>query len=362
MDDHWDSTCDGPDACLECTDTLPKPSENTTNTGHILNLVGFFDVHNPDELNTLKCGVLNIQGGFQNMLAFHYVFDRLLSTDKVTGLSIDTCGSSSRVHQGVLSLVSDKELCPTDDDDDDNGLSQSDIVAYLTVGNADTAAVMSLTGNGGVLTVSPSATASSFLELDHYLSMVPPDSIHAQIMSEVTRQMNWVYVSVIYSGDLIGQRNVERFVQYSKDPNQPVCVGFKLMLPQHATLEDAKALLNQLQTNNKGANVIILFVTDRERDLLLQAADELNLLGSYIFLGSGMSSEENVPVLPGSMNAEPVTYPLSDFYSWVQQLNVDNHGSVPDEWFSEYYPLYAGTLAPNAEVTISFLIFVLSLI
>ena len=59
-----------------------------------------------------------------------------------------------------------------------------------------------------------------------------------------------------------------------------MCVGQKLMLPATPSVEDAKALVRKLY-QTQGVRVVVLFTTEADTRLILQATQELGLAGKY---------------------------------------------------------------------------------
>lgn len=160
-----------------------------------LNIISFFAVHSPHSTNSLMCGDLNVQAGFQSTLAFYYALQNLPGNMPVGGVVMDTCGSTPRVTSGLTAVMTGEDYCGYDLD-----IKSDNTLSYLTVNHRDTQAITMNTDMNQALVLSPTVTSDQFLSWHHYLTASTPDSVQAKVMSDIVRHMQWPYVAVIHSG------------------------------------------------------------------------------------------------------------------------------------------------------------------
>lgn len=306
-------------------------------TDATLNIVAFFDVHSAHDENYLKCGDLNTQGGFQHMLAFYYALEYLPNNAKVGGIVIDKCGSMVRMSRGLLSFQSGEGYCGVEHEVDSNT-----IISYLTMGNTDTYHISEMLSNEGPLLISPTSTREHFKNLpDNYLSTLPSDLDKSIVIAKLVQKMQWVYVTVLHLAGEDGVANKQIFIENSRSSstNESVCVAATLSIPSQLTVDQAKEILLQIDAK-PGLNAVVLLLDIEQEAIILQAADELEMAGRFVFITKNIDrdlQQEYIDIAQGSLTLEPHQFVIDDFYRWVTTLNLENHGQIPDDWFEEFW-------------------------
>lgn len=147
----------------------------------------------------------------------------------------------------------------------------------------------------------------------------------------------------MFTGDLAGQGRADMFISQSRGDNSrsAVCVADKVAMSMYPSLDSVKALLTGL-SSKPGLQVIVLLVTESEYHLILQAAQQLNLRGRFVFISSHsntmMRSQSDVSsVTRGSITLVPNTVDMQSFRNWVATLTLTSHGNIPDDWFEEFW-------------------------
>ena len=351
----WDSDCDQDGACLECPNRehkathlaeKPSPSDN--------NFVAFFDVHKPDPNDPTRCGEMDIGAGMQNFLAYYYAMNQfndasgIPDESKVGGMAIDTCGNSIRVIQDVFSLQSGSDPCGASGD-----ISPSSVKGYVVMGSENAVEANKLLAPSGIPTISPSATTTQLNGASYFLRTVPPDDVQAEAMAAILRQQGWYYVGLVNSNDFHGRGGRDAFMQAANESK--VCVAESLSLEPSAEVASASTVLEQIGSK-KGVSVIVLFTTTEHARLLLEAADDLNIRGKYIFLASERWADQQGLVqgveeyAAGSISLKVQSAISEGFMDWVKSLTVANHGDIPDDWFEEFWQYALQCKLENATV------------
>jgi hypothetical protein len=315
-----------------------------------INLVAFYNVHHKGN-NYLGCGKMNIVYGFQRMLAFFYAIElinnntihELDSTMKISGLAIDFCESTDQLRQDLYTYLKGDGLC--------NYANYTEMLyPWTTVAYMTTSATYSIIGDEfftplGLTSISPIATAVDLSDKNihpHFLRTVPPDTLQAKAMDEILGLFGWNYFMGVNTDDEYGRGGMDALITLvTNRGNKSYCVGARHTIPAGASLDKVKEIVSDLDKKRFG-RVVVLFTNAPDTRKILEAAQELNLVGRFIWLGSeSWANDASISrgledVARGALTLQIRSEPVPGFVKWMKEITIKNTKGIPTDWLHEY--------------------------
>ena len=357
---QWDGSCNRADACSECP-TLRYSSNrymyDESTDPNAATLIALLPLHFQGS-DPYHCGSLNMED-FYRGLAFFFTMQRLVLPRPYAlhGLLLDTCTSSLRIDQDLYSLLSSGSLCNSATDFGDYIINNSTIGGVVTTLSTNVMAanrVLAPLKIPLVGSMSSSTILSNKEAFPYFARTFPPDDKQMRIISEILKQNNWTYVSVVYSRESYGISAVDVLEKQSNQNG--VCVGLSVPISYPTNSEEAKVVVNQL-IDQQGANVIVL-VTLEPRPILL-AAEELGVLDRFIWIGTDIWGTSSSVVqgfeqkVMGSITVGTRFTSVPKFNEYVTELTYANRKNIPSDWFEEFYQMIHKCQLPDAQVVMS---------
>lgn len=349
----WPTSCQEP-SCPKCIFPPYQPSRFAVKKSpYYLNIVAVFDVHMADSNGPGKCGRLNWMSDFQNLLAFFYAIEtvnknylfKLSNSLQLGGVAIDTCSNPSRIGQDIYSLLSGEGLCGVGGTDE-MIIPPATIIGFVPEHSSNAVPVAEILTPYNLTTLSPSATSVKLNDKDiypYFLRTVPPDNIQALVIANILNQMQWTYVSCVYSYDAYGIASYQEFLRESQDKEKKLCLALARSMRHDSNIDDARKIIQELN-KQAGARAVVLFVSAKQIRLLLQAAKDLKLSRRFVWLGSDtwanseyVVSDGLQEVAAGAITIQIRSMVLNGFIQYVKSLTLANHAPIPDDWFEEFY-------------------------
>jgi hypothetical protein len=348
---NWNSNCSFIESCNMCPYIARKRSVYMqVPSNKDINMVGFFNVHRPGP-SYLNCGKLDINGGFQQMLAFFYALEKIntgkvdiSASVKMGGLAIDTCSNVNRMRIDLYSYLSGDGICYYAKYTD--LIRPQTVVSYMTQGNTYSTAASGILGPKKITSISPMATSpvlSNNNTHPFFLRTVPPCNIQANAIADILIEFKWDYFLAVYSDDECGRANIDTILSSVAASNGSLCMGKRLMMPKDATGADAAGIITTLAYQYKFGRAVVLFTTEGDTRLLLKAAYGYSLIDRFVFIGGrGWSVKSPVHqdyerVARGAITLSIRNYDVSDFRNWVLRLNMTNWNKIPKDWFHQFW-------------------------
>lgn len=346
----WNSSCVSGSCKCEFPEYQPsrymvKPSPND------LNVVFVSDVHHADPDNPLACGAIDTGSNMHTMLGFLYALEKVnankdsifQSSLKLGGIALDTCSNPSRIGQDVYSLLSGEPICGVNDGQ--QVVPPSSIVTYMVRNSANSLAVSSMLSPLQITSLSMSATSVELndkLEHPYFLRTVPPDNIQALLVAQIMKKFGWDYVTVVYAENTYGISARDTLLSLADPLNPEYCFGRTVPMPLTADLDEAKRVIDFLNSRI-GAKIVVTFVTSDQVRLLLQATTEKGLNHRFIWIGSDTWANNNQitdgyeETAAGAITIQIKSEFSNGYKEFVKSLNYTNRKGIPDDWFEEIY-------------------------
>ncbi|XP_064620109.1 uncharacterized protein LOC135483289 [Lineus longissimus] len=346
----WNSNCSFEESCNMCPYKARKKSiyMQVPSTKDI-NMVGFFNIHEPGP-SYLNCGKLDINGGFQQMLAFFYALEKINagkvgSADvKIGGLAIDTCANVNRMRIDLYSYLSGNGICYYAKYTD--LIKPETVVNYMTQGDTYSTAASQILGPKKITSISPMADSPALSDNNthpFFLRTIPPCTIEAKAIADILIKFKWDYFLAVYSDDACGKANIAAILSSVASSNGTLCMGKSLMVPKDATAAEAASIITTMAYQYKYGRALVMFTSESDTTLILNAAHGYSLINRFIFIaGRGWSNKLSVHknverVARGAITLSIRNYGVSDFRTWTLGLNMTNQYKIPIDWFHQFW-------------------------
>ena len=349
------SDCSPSGACDECpqnlqrTQTLIAEVKSSVNgTGN--ELLSFFDIHKPDSNNPYKCGTMDIREGFQQYLAYYFAIQEA----DVGGLAVDTCGNPQRVRNHLFTILADGRLC-----DSTGNIRIDALPAYMTMGNENSLVATAILSPMTILTVSPSATAVELDDAEYFIRTVHTDQQVATGLMSIMDTLDWDHVAVVYTDNSYGLNALHSFVDHTVNGSNAVCIGTVKKVAVDATKGDMANIISEIDTMQT-INVVVLFTTNSHTKMMLDAGSSVDKRGRFVFVGNDQWADSQWVVsdpsladcAEGAITLREDLELSKDFIAFFTGLTVADHGTIPDDWFEEFWQHTFTCVLANATVKI----------
>ncbi|OWF48090.1 uncharacterized protein LOC110453540 [Mizuhopecten yessoensis] len=338
----WDGSCDRQDSCTECPTVrntkardMWQPAANDNAATILMIQNGHYPGSDPYRCGTLKISDLHVS------LAFFYALEELTPKPyDVRGVLIDYCSNTLRIDQDLYSLLATGKFCNTAFGA--NGVvNNSTIAGILTTSSTSTVAANRVVKPLRIPIVSSVATSvllSDQNNFPYFSRTIPPDDYQMRVIAKILAQNDWTYVSVVYTKEPYGISGLEQLQKNTR--TNGVCVSNSVGIDVSASMEDAKAAVQEL-TTNAGANVVVLLTL--YPDVVMAAAKELNLVDRFVWIGTdtwGRSAEIPVGIeskLHGLITIDIRSAVVLNFIEYMKKITYTNRKNIPTDWFEEFY-------------------------
>lgn len=348
-DPQWHSTCEN-NAC-QCVFPEHVPSRYMLKESPLdLNIAYISNIHQSDPTSPMGCGPIDTGSNMQNLFAFLFAMEMVNnntnnvfpSSLKLGGVALDTCSDPSRIGQDVYSLLSGEPICGSSGG---QVLPPSSVVGYMVRDSQNSIAASSMLSPLKITTLSMSATSvelSDKLTHDYFLRTVPPDNVQAEVVATILREFGWDYISVVYADNSYGRSAVSTLLTTAENSSPKLCVGKIVSLSPDSTLEDSKAVIDELN-KQIGARVVVVFVTPEHVTQLLQATTEKGLNHRFIWIGSDTWADNYLltnkyeETASGAITIQIQSAFSQKFRDFMKGITLQDRKGVPDDWFEEMY-------------------------
>ncbi|GFO19837.1 metabotropic glutamate receptor 3 [Plakobranchus ocellatus] len=356
------SNCERKDACAEC----PLIRDNSQRYAYFngpnsiatdaTTVVAFFDIHKQG-VDPYRCGPINPEG-FQQFLAFFYALERVIQSNSVRFVAIDTCSNSLRVDQDLYGLLAGDGLCNSKFDST-YPLAMRNLGSVITLGEPNTMAASRVLEVPGVTYVSPNALSPTLDDKPHLLRSVAPTSAMMKALADLMKELSITYGDVVYEDNMDGFHTLDRLAYYSYDAR--VCLASNLAVSEDDSPQDIETTLASLSSDS-GSKVVVLIGSHVFAKRVLDAANRLGIADDYLWVLAG--DWEPTPATMGLLGigsdvqvltVHRRTWPVRTFTDHVNQLDYSNvhnpngRTNIPSQWFDEFYQLLFNCTLPNSE-------------
>ena len=315
-----------------------------------LNIAYISNIHEADPTSAMGCGAIDTGTNMQNLFAFLFALEMVNNNTnnlfpaslKLGGVALDTCSDPSRIGQDVYSLLSGEPVCGGPGN---QVVPPSSVVGYMVRDSQNSIATSSMLSPLKITSVSMSATSvelSDKLTHDYFLRTVPPDNVQAEVVAEILRELGWDYVSVVYADNSYGRSAVSTLLSTAENSSPLICVGKIVALAPDSTLQDSKAVIDELN-KQIGAKVVVVFVTPRHVTQLLQATTEKGLNHRFVWIGSDTWADNYLltnkyeETASGAITIQIQSAFSQRFRNFMKSITLQDRKGVPNDWFEELY-------------------------
>ena len=302
---------------------------------------GLFPIHRRSRTTENKCGPFDSQPGFQYMAAMLFALDKINNDPKVLpnitlgAIIYDTCRSQT------IGADRAKDIIRYTLEDHSSHLAgvigpfRSDV--SVAVGN--------LLRVFEIPQVSYGSSSSELSNKDlykYFFRTVPPDSFQAKAIVDILKRFGWVYIFLVNSHGLYGQKGKEEFHTQAKTAG--ICIAEAVELGAFPTDEDYDAVLRKFLLNDqpRTVNVIVAFTTQTDSALLLHAAKKAKAK-NFTWIGSSAWSNRvdvtkgNEEVAKGSITLNHLQGKVDGFKMFLRKLGCKyNSKAQTNSWFQEF--------------------------
>lgn len=219
------------------------------------------------------------------------------------------------------------------------GSNRSAVIAVLGAGNSELSLavnnILTLFNIPQVGYASSSAVFSDKTRYKTFLRVLPPDNLQAKAVAQILAHFKWNYVSLVSSDDHYAGPLRESF--RNEIQRLGICLANDIVfsyLPSKNTIK--KALMSIKETRK--SRVVLVFAAERNAQVILQAAESLNLTGRIWIASDSWSNAENLldrhfSILKGSLGIMFAVTPVPEFIVNLRnRLNRSVEDIKQDPW------------------------------
>ncbi|XP_075441223.1 LOW QUALITY PROTEIN: metabotropic glutamate receptor 6-like [Ascaphus truei] len=318
-----------------------------------ITLGGLFPVHAKGPAG-VPCGEVKKEAGVHRMEAMLYALDQingdpeLLPNLTLGARILDTCSRDTYALEQSLTFVQALIQKDTSDIRCSNGeppiLSRPERVVGVIGASSSSVSIMvaNVLRLFAIPQISYASTAPELSDnnrYDFFSRVVPPDSYQAQAMVDIVKALGWNYVSTLASEGNYGESGVEAFVQISREAGG-VCIAQSIKIPREPRPgEFDKVIRRLLETPN--ARGIIIFANEDDIKRVLEAAQQANQTGHFLWVGSDSWGSKTSPVLrleevaEGAVTILPKRASIDGFDQYFTSRTLENNRR--NIWFAEFW-------------------------
>ncbi|KAH7641893.1 metabotropic glutamate receptor 8-like isoform x1 [Dermatophagoides farinae] len=332
-----------------------------------ITLGGLMMVHEREDQKI--CGPIMPQGGIQALEAMLHTIDYVNSQSNILpGITLgayilddcdkDTYGLEQSIDfiKGSITNLDDSYSCS-----DGSTRSQKQKRIWGVLGAASSATSIQVANLLRLFRIpqvsffSTSSELSNKQRFEYFLRTVPNDKSQAMVIVEIVKRLNWSYVSIIYEESIYGIRAFNDLEELLEQTD--ICIAIKERLTKDSGIAANSSydnIVRKLGTkpNSKG---VIVFGSDQEVAMLMQAVKRNNATGQFYWIGSdGWSARKlvydgNEHQVEGTISVQPMASPVPGFYDYFFSLTPQNNHRNP--WFIEYWEHTFKCKWPNSDYT-----------
>ncbi|XP_074133593.1 metabotropic glutamate receptor 6-like [Sminthopsis crassicaudata] len=316
-------------------------------------LGGLFPVHARGAAGA-TCGPVKKEQGVHRLEAMLYALDRinadpgLLPGVRLGARLLDTCSRDTYALEQALTFVqallrpASAARCPGGGQP--IGALPEQRVAAVVGASASSVSIMvaNVLRLFAIPQISYASTApelSDNARYDFFSRVVPPDSYQAQAMVDVVRALGWNYVSTLASEGNYGESGVEAFVQISREAGG-VCIAQSIKIPREPRPGEFDKIIKRLM-ETPNARGIIIFASEDDIKRVLEAAQQANLTGHFLWVGSDSWGAKISPILNvedvavGAITILPKRASIDGFDQYFTTRSLENNRR--NIWFAEFW-------------------------
>lgn len=329
----------------DINEVASKPFLYQSSPQHVV-LGAIFPVHEQGTL-TFQCGSIS-EEGILMLEAFLWAVDAMnANSDILNGLTIgtfalDSCGSSGEVFSDLKNLYTKPHFYSTVNNSE--GVDIKTIWAFINdPGNGPATAaaeIFSANAMPNIASYSPTDILSEATSFPYTLRTALPYKILNAAIIDVLVQLNWTFVSVVYSKGLWGQDRFARFKNEAYDKG--ICIAYSDSV-SFATdnTTNVNAILKQLKSVKlMHARVVILLTEPKDGKMFVQHLNHaqksgLVLPNDFTIIGTFDMEAEEAAANLGAIIVHHDSSPVEPFWNYVLSLKYNNNERNP--WWKQFW-------------------------
>ena len=365
-----------PSQCLNCIKISPKPKWHPSSSMLVqpvnkpgFSLIGLLPFHRQG-MKPLSCGPMHSPRVFQNLAAVAMVLERLRqnttipSSLHIGAIFFDSCGRVERAQQRLLSFIADNS----------SPISSSNIIGAITLDGETAQAVANVLteanipqfssaidgyrANGGFpfgqqhaaaalsVTTNQEKTWHS-LAANQIIQTVPSAEDEVKSLFDIVHNLAWKHVILFYDDSQAGASDRDFFLQLTRQSSDRVCIGAQVRVNKFGQSEavDLHSLLRAISADLPVLSVALLLLDNPAQvQHVLLVLDDVGLSNRFVVLANhawGNNREilfhASGRKLAGALTVSMETYQVPGFNQFMASLTLENHSTIPNDWFEEYF-------------------------
>lgn len=310
-------------------------------------LGAMFPIHEPGDV-PFQCGPLS-EEGILMLEAYLWAVDAMnANNDVMNGLiigtfAIDSCGSSGEVFSELKKLYTKPNYFSTVNASIES-VDIKSIWGFINdPGNGPATMAAEVFTANHMPNISPYSPADSLTDVHEYpftLRTALPYKTQNAAIVDVLVQLNWTFVSVIYSKGLWGQDRFATFKNEASDKGICIAYSDSVNFPTENTTT-LNSIITQLKlAKNRQARVVILLTEPKDGKIFVQYLNRAQKSGiisfnEFTIVGTfDMDSDEAASNL-GAVIVHHDSAPVEPFWNYVLSLKYGNNDRNP--WWKQFW-------------------------
>ncbi|XP_045026097.1 LOW QUALITY PROTEIN: uncharacterized protein LOC116917782 [Daphnia magna] len=369
--------------CLNCVKITPKPQwhpstsmqvQPGTGTKPGFSLVGLLPFHRQGS-KPLSCGTMHSPRIFQNLAAVAMALDRLKQNRtippslQIGAIIFDSCGRVERAQQRLLSFISDAGPSTS---------SQSSVIGAVTLDGETAHAIANVLSEANIpqfsvdidsyrsTNIAPFgidqqnqaaalAVGSSKEKTWHSLGgnqiiqTVPTPEDEVKALFDIVRGLAWKHAIIFYDDSQAGSSDRDLFLQLVRQSGNEVCIGAQVRVNkfgQAGETVNLHSLLEAIASDLPVLSVAVLLLDNPAQvQHVLQVLDDVGLSNRFVVLANhAWGNHHDILFHPtsgrklaGVLTVSMETYLVPGFNQFLAGMTLENHSTIPTDWFEEYF-------------------------
>lgn len=308
-------------------------------------LLGLLSFHRQG-LKPLSCGSMNDPGAFQNLAAVSFAVNRISNNETTHGpidmgaIVFDSCGRVERAQQRLISFLSEN--------------SSSTIIGSVTLDGETAHAVSNVLNEESISLFNiasdgyryPSKRSHDPFQNNLIVQTVPSAEDETKAIFEIVYSLEWKHVVIFYDNSESGSSDRELLVK--KVQATDICIGAEIRVGkfgQAANATDLHSLLESISTDLPPLSVAVLLLdSPTQVQHVISVLQDVGLGRRFIIvanhaLGNNRQIllESSIRQLTGILTVSMETEAVPGYNEFLSNLTLENHSSIPKDWFQEYF-------------------------
>ena len=338
-------------------------------------LVGMLPFHRQG-LKPLTCGPMHSGRMFQNLAAVAFLFERLQqqqqlhfsgngTVHQIGAVFLDSCGRVERAQQRLLSFISDNNT----------PIWSPNIIGAVTLDGETAQAVSNVLGEANIpqITVAIDGHRSTNHVTHHHgvgddnikwhslgaggqtFQSVPTAEDEVKALFDIVHDLAWKHVVLFYDDSQSGVADRDLFIQHVRrhragDDGQlhGICLGAQIRVNKFGQSDvlDLHAQLQTIASDLPTLSVAVLLLENPAQvQHVLLVLEDVGLSKRFIVLANHAWGANHRDImfqsashqLAGVLTVSMESYPVPGFGQFLAGLTLQNHSTIPDDWFQEYF-------------------------